>query len=77
MPSYTVKNKKTGEHKDLFCSWDELQQVLGTDSDIEQVLGTPNIVGMTGSVIGKTSNAWQDKLKDMKKKHGKNNTINV
>ncbi len=51
--------------------------MLDEDLDLVQMLTTPKIIGMQGSVISKTSNLYKDKLKEIKKKSGKNNTIKV
>tara|TARA_B100000131_G_C17820637_1_gene493533 strand:- start:65 stop:283 length:219 start_codon:yes stop_codon:yes gene_type:complete len=72
-----LRNKKTHEITEVFCTWSELQKMLDEDLDLVQMLTTPKIIGMQGSVISKTSNLYKDKLKEIKKKSGKNNTIKV
>ena len=78
MPSYTVKNKTTGEiFKTDIIRYTELEKMLASDKNLEMVLTAPKIVGMRGSVVSKTSDLYKDKLKEIKKKAGKDNTIKV
>ena len=77
MPTYKLRNKKTHEITEVFCTWSELQKMLDENLDLVQMLTTPKIIGMQGSVVSKTSNLYKDKLKEIKKKSGKNNTIKV
>ena len=78
MPTYTLKNKTTGEifNTDIM-TYSELETMLASDNNLEKVLTAPKIVGMTGMVINRTPDAFKDKLKEIKKKAGKNSTINV
>ena len=77
MPTYTLSRKSTGEQWDEFCSYDELNKILEQDEDIIRKLSTPLIVSGVGGVLSKTDDGWKDKLKEMKKRSGKNNTIKV
>ena len=76
MPVYTLKNIKTGKEWDITCSYKDLQFEL-KKKNIEQVLKFPDMVGTTKSNLTRAGGDWQDFLKDMKKKSGKGNTINV
>jgi hypothetical protein len=77
MPTYTVKNKETDEYFEVFCSYDDLQNMLKEDSSISHVIQAPNMVTQTGSTLSKTSDGWKDLLKSIKKGSGRGNTINT
>ena len=74
MPVYTVINKTTKEHTEVFCSWNELQEML-KDDNLTQALALPKIVSDAGSLLSKTSDGWKDHLKEIKKGSGRRNTI--
>lgn len=76
MPTYTMKNVKTGEVKEMILSLSERSALLET-GEYTQELATPNFVSMTGGTLSKTSGDWKDLLKTIKKGSGRNNTINV
>jgi len=77
VPTYTLSRKSTGEQWDEFCSYDELNKILEQDEDIVRQLSTPLIVSGVGGVLSKTDDGWKDKLKEIKKTSGKDNTIKV
>lgn len=77
MPTYTLKNKETEEYFEVFCTYDDLQNILKEDETLSHVIQSPNMVTMVGSTLGKTSEGWKDLLKSVKKGSGKGNTINV
>ena len=74
MPVYTVINKTNQEHTEVFCSWNELQEML-KDDNLTQALSLPKIVHDTGSLLARTSDGWKDHLKEIKKGSGRRNTI--
>ena len=76
MPVYTLTNTKTGKVWDVTCSYKDLQFEL-KKPNIEQVFKMPAFVGSTKSNITRAGDGWSDLLKNMKKKSGKGNTINV
>jgi hypothetical protein len=76
MPVYTLKNTKTNKEWDITCSYQDLQFEL-KKKNIEQVLKFPGMVGSTKSNLTRAGGDWQDLLKNMKKKSGKGNSINV
>jgi len=76
MPSYTFRNKETGEVTDEFCSLAERQEKLDSGK-YEQIIGRPKIISMRGDAISKTSGDYRDLLKRIKKGAGKGNTIKV
>ena len=78
MPTYRVRkaNTKSGKSWEVFCSYEELQQMI-EEYDIEQVLSAPKIVSGTGSLLSKTDDGWKENLKRIKKNAGKGSTIKV
>ena len=76
MPVYTLKNTKTNEEWDITCSYQDLQFEL-KKKNIEQVLKFPGMVGSTKSNLTRAGSEWQDVLKNIKKKSGRGNSINV
>ncbi len=77
MPTYTLKDNKTGNTWEVFCSYDELQVILDEMPNVGQVLSAPKIVGGTGSLLSKTDNGWKDNLQRIKDGSGQGNTIKV
>jgi len=77
MPTYTLKDNKTGDTWEIFCSYDELQVTLDEMPNISQVLSAPKIVGGTGSLLSKTDGGWKDNLQRIKDGSGRGNTIKV
>jgi len=75
MPTYTLVNDKTGEEKDMFCSYDELQLFLMDNLDWYNKPVAPAVITSTGNVINKTSGDWKDLMKKMKKEAGSGNNI--
>ena len=45
MPTYTVRNKEFGTEKDIFCTYNELQEMLKDNKGLVHVLSAPAIVG--------------------------------
>ena len=77
MPTYTLKNSKTSEMLDVFCTWDELQEKL-KDPDLTLQLAVPKIIsGVMGGEGKKVSSGFNDLKKRIKANSGKGNTINV
>ena len=77
MPTYALKNKETEECFEVFCSYEDLQNILNEDSTLTHIIQAPKLVTQVGSTIGKTSDGWRDLLKSIKKGSGRGNTINV
>ena len=69
MPTYTIKNKTTGEIFETdIIKYSELEKILAEDNNLEKVITAPEIVSGVGSVIGKhTDDGWKDTLKQIKK----------
>ena len=76
MPIYTLRKLSTEEEWEVNVTYDELTQIL-EDEDIVKVLSTPKIVTGVGSLHGKVPDGFKDKLKQIKKGSGKNNTIKI
>ena len=77
MPSYTLRNIKTKQEQDVFCTWIELQDLLNEDPNLIQKITAPKIVSGVGSLLSKTDDGWKDHLKEIKKGSGRGNTIKV
>jgi hypothetical protein len=75
MPTYTLRNIKTSNEWDVICSYDELQTILDETSDVVRVLSAPKIVTGVGTLHGKIPDGFKDKLNQIKKGSGRNNTI--
>ena len=75
MPTYTIMHKKTGEEKDIFCSYEESQKYLKENPDWSRVITAPALVTNTGNVINQTSGDWKDLMKKMKKESGDGDSI--
>jgi len=75
MPTYTLHNKKTGQTWQTICSYDEMKSQL--NDNIVNVLTTPKIISGQGNLHSKVPHGFRDKLKDIKDKSGKGNTIKI
>ena len=63
MPTYTFKNKTTGVEWDKFMKIAELDDYV-KENDCSIVIGTPQIIGSTGDVLSKTTDAFKDRMND-------------
>ena len=45
MPTYTIRNKEFGTEKDIFCTYDELQEMLKKNKQLVHVLSAPALDG--------------------------------
>ena len=77
MPTYTLKDLKTNDIWEVFCSWDELQTMLDEMPNVKQVMSAPKIVSNQGSLLSKTDNGWKDNLSRIKDGSGRGNTIKI
>ena len=73
MPTYVVKNKKTEEEKEIFCSYEKRNEWLKENPDWIGVIGSPSTISQHGSTLGRTSSDWQNLLSSIKKGSGGNN----
>lgn len=78
MPTYTVRKKDgEGEEWDVMCSYEEFKQIL-EEYDLEHVYKPIAFVAGTRShPTSKTDDGWKDHLREIKKKSGRGNTINI
>lgn len=53
MPTYSFRNKNTGEEFDVFMSISELEQYLKDNPDVEKLLSAPHFLGaqMNGGLL--------------------------
>ena len=75
MPTYTLRNKNTGEISQILCSYNEMKERLNDNLELVPVM--PNIVSGVGSLHSKVPDGFRDKLKDIKSKSGRDNTIKI
>lgn len=75
MPSYTLKDNKTGDKWDVVCSWEELQEILNAMDNVIQVPSAPKIVSSVGSLHSKVPSGFKDVLHRVKSGSAKSNTI--
>lgn len=76
MPSYTLRNIKTKEEHDVFCTWSEMQELLELDSNLIQKLTAPKVIsGRSGGI--KVPDGFKDLKRRIKGKSGEGNTINI
>ena len=77
MPLYTMKHTETGEEKEFFLSFSELDKHIVEHPEWELQLSTALLVSQVGSNLAKTDDGWKEMLKRIKKGSGKSNTINT
>ena len=76
MPTYTMINKETGEERDMVLSFAERDELLAKGNHTQK-LTAAKIVSGVGGTARLTSDGWKDKLREIKKGSGKDNTINI
>ena len=69
-----MKNKASGEIREMILSLSERQELLDT-GEWEQMLSIPNFVSDTQSTLRRAGSDWQEHLGRIKKGSGKGNTI--
>ena len=74
MPTYDLKNTKTGETVSMLIPISEKEKMVES-GDWTQVVSAPHTVSQIGSNLSRTSQGWQDHLKSIKKGSGLSNTI--
>ena len=78
MPTYDLKNKDTGEVKEVLMSYDALQIFLKENPEWHQVhLQSNSLIAHTDGIMSKTSGDWRNLLSRIKKGSGRKNTINT
>lgn len=75
MPLYDVRVLKTGEEKELMCTYSSLKErVDAGEIEIIHKSAAMTVTGV-GGTLSKTSDGWKDLLKTIKKGSGRDNTI--
>ena len=74
MPTYQFRSNKTGEEWTKAMSWKELDQYY-IDNDCRQVIGVPQTISGHGEGRLKTTDAFNDRLKEIHKKAGRYSTM--
>lgn len=75
LPTYTIKEKKTGKQREVVCSHSELIELLEKNPDLEQGLAAPRMVSGTKDVRARTPDGFKDVLSRIKSGSGKSNTV--
>lgn len=75
MPSYTLKDIKTGDTWDTICSYEDLQRILDEMPDVVQLPCAPRIVSGVGGLHSKVPSGFKDVLNRVKSGSAKSNTI--
>ena len=70
-----MKNVKTGEVKEMILTISQKEEMVESGEWQQIHTQAMKIVRTTGSTLSKTSNAWKDHLKTIKKGSGRTNTI--
>jgi len=77
MPTYDLKNTKTGEVEEYILTISKKEEMVES-GEYEQVhQGTAEIVTHTGNILSQTSGDWRNFLTRMKKGSGRGDTINT
>ena len=74
MPTYRFKNKTTGVEWDKEMKIAELDDYV-KENDCSTVISAPQIISGHGEGRLKTTDAFNDRLKEIKKKAGRKSTI--
>lgn len=76
MPTYTFRNKDTGEEYDRIMTYSNRTKHLEENPNVEQIIKSPMIVSGVGSnMAAKIDNGFNDVLQRVKSGAGKGNTI--
>lgn len=77
MPTYDLRNKETGEVKEMILSISKKEEMVAS-GEWEQVhLASTTIVSDVGGLLSKADDGFKDLLKNIKKHSGRRNTIKV
>lgn len=66
MPTYNLKNNKTGKIENVLCSYNEMRDMVDS-GEYEYIPGAPMIVSGTGTLVGKIDSGFNDVLTRIKK----------
>jgi hypothetical protein len=76
MPTYTIRNKKTGKTHDEFMSISEMVAYEKAHPEVEIMAGAPGIHSGIGLGVRKNDQGFKDVLRQIKKTHPRS-TINT
>jgi hypothetical protein len=74
MPTYDLRNTKTGEIEEHLVSISKKEDMIES-GEWEHVHSSSNIVSSTGDLHSKTSRDWNNHLSNIKKTSGRGDTI--
>ena len=78
MPTYNIENEKTGEVKEVFCSYkDKDKELKKHGKDWKYQVSGINLSYNGKSVQSRLDNGFKDVLTRIKSASGKDNTINT
>jgi hypothetical protein len=70
MPTYIIRDTKTDEEYEEFCSWDQLQEFLKKNPKYQQVPTAPAIVGDHVMGVGpKNDEGWKENMSRIAEAH--------
>ena len=75
MPTYMLRNKRTGETWQVLCKYEEMKKRLSDEIELVPIM--PHIVSGVGNLYSKTDDGWKDNLRRIKENSGKDNTIKL
>jgi hypothetical protein len=79
MPTYDIINTRTGEVKEIFCSYNDKEQALKQEGNNWQyVLSAPNlnmVTDLDGARAKKAGSEWQSVLNKIDKDAGPKSTV--
>ena len=67
MPTYLIRDKKSGEVEEVFMSISEMEKFLAKNPKKERVISAPAIVSGVSAGRNKPDNGFRDILKTIKK----------
>ena len=79
MPTYDIINIKTGEVKEIFCSYNDKEQALKQEGkNWQYVMSAPNlnmVTDLDGARAKKAGSEWQSVLNKIDKEAGPKSTV--
>lgn len=87
MPTYEIRNQKTGEVKEIFCSYDEKVKLFKDNPDWKDTWNhAPGVDFQGKSAIARTDSGWKEMLSrigeahpasDINKEHNRRSTKEI
>lgn len=77
MPTYDLRNTKTGEEISHLCTIAEKEAMVASGEWVQFHSRMPADVTHTGNMVNKTSGDWKDLLKKIKKEAGGNTGLSA